>query len=103
MIRKASIVLALLALLCSCGTKSDIIYSRSTKAPEETRGMLRIAQNSVRANVTGTDHASEFELDPAGGYYIVHETDLAQLVRNTEALQAALLRVRELEAKLPNE
>ena len=68
-----------------CLTKTEIIYARATRAKEETKGFMRLAQNKVRVNVVGTDKVSKFS--PAGGYILVFEDDLSKLIKNTKELQ----------------
>jgi len=57
-----------------------------TRLPEEVTGVMRLAQKRVRVNVIGKDSLGYFtEVDP-GGYVLVHEQDLAKLVKNTKEL-----------------
>jgi hypothetical protein len=93
--REARIRLLLLPLLAfslivtgtSCGssqTRETINYSRSFRAAEETQGHLRPADPGVRVNITGTDKVAV--LNPAGGYYLIFESDLVGFVRAARRL-----------------
>jgi len=96
---RSLVIVAILSSLSGCATKTEIIYSRATRASEETHGHLRLAENTVRVNVTGTNDVGEFTLAPAGGYYLIFEADLQQFVRNTIALQEALTEIERLRAE----
>lgn len=66
-------------LLPGCASKVDILYARASKRPEETNGFLRMAQDEARVNVVGTDTAAE--MSGLAGYLLLHEQDVAALVR----------------------
>ena len=77
------------AALAGCATQTEIIVARSTRLPEEADGMLRVmTEEPIRVGVIGTDGVAERSV---AGYVLLHEQDVAQLVRNTEEL----LRIRE--------
>jgi hypothetical protein len=90
----------------SCGslTKDRILYSSAFRAPAETRGHIRLAQQTVRVNVAGTDTVDE-EFSPAAGYFLIHWSDLAGFVRAARRLAMSdeagkLLTEEEVEARL---
>lgn len=71
----------------SCVSK-EIHYARSTKLPEEAKGMMRLCQDSAVVNIVGEDVVAEKEgLD---GYILLHESEVAQFVKNTIELQKLL-------------
>lgn len=79
-----AILLAVVVALAGCGTTAVHHIARATKLPEEVRGFLRVVQEApVLVGIVGEDEVSERSL---AGYIVVHEQDIAQLVRNTEAL-----------------
>ena len=51
---------------------------------------MRLAQSKVQVNVIGTDKLGWFETVDPSGYVLIHEQDLAQLLRNTKRLQELL-------------
>ena len=65
----------------------EVEYARSTKLPEELNGFMRLAQPTVKVNVIGTDKVGTFKTVEAASYLVLHEQDVAQLVRNTKELQ----------------
>ena len=80
------VLIALLATCAGCGslTKTEIVYARATTFPEEVEGFMRVATDDpILVNVAGTDAAQEKEV---GGYLLIHEQDLALLIRNTQEL-----------------
>lgn len=68
-------------------TKTKILYARATRLPEEAKGVMRLAQDTVEVNVIGQDGIGEFTTVNPGGYVLIHEQDLAAFVRNTKRLQ----------------
>lgn len=90
----------------SCGslTKDRILYSRAYRAPEEVQGHIRLAQPTARVNVSGTDKVDE-DWGPAGGYFLIHESDLVGFVRAARRLAMSeeagkLLTEEEVESRL---
>mgnify|MGYP001564123665 CR=1 FL=1 len=107
----SSTVLALLLLLpiLALGTagcsmfrgQTEVIYSRATRAVEEEQGHLRLAENTVRVNVAGTEKVGT--LTPCGGYFLIHRDDLVAFVRAARRLAMSdeakrLLTEQEVEA-----
>lgn len=79
-------LIAAAALLASCGslTKERIVIARATELPAEVAGMARVlTEDPVRVGIVGTDVVEERSV---AGYILLHEADVAQLVRNTEEL-----------------
>lgn len=67
-----------------CLRKTEILYARATRLPEELKGFMRVAEPRVRVNVVGTDKAAEIE---CAGYIVIHEQDLAALVKAAQELK----------------
>lgn len=63
---------------------------RATKLPSETRGFMRLAQESVRVNRVGTDRVGTFSTVQAAGYILIHEQDVKAFVRGAVRLQKIL-------------
>ena len=88
--KRSALASPLVALLIggvtSCGslTKTEILYASATRSSIETQGHMRLAVKSVRVNVEGTDKVDT--LDPCGGYYLVHKTDLVAFVKAADRL-----------------
>lgn len=78
------IALAGSAISCSGPVRRTVIYVRAYRAPLETKGHMRLAQERVLVNVAGTDQVAE--LDAAGGYILVHEQDVAGFARDVDRL-----------------
>lgn len=72
------------AISCSGPVRRTVIYARAYRAPIETRGHMRIAQDRVLVNVIGTDEV--IELDAAGAYLLLHEHDAAGVARDLDRL-----------------
>ena len=95
----------LVATATSCGslTKERVIYSRAYRAPEEIKGHLRLAQQTARVNVVGTDMVDDdFN---SGGYFLIHESDLVGFVKAARRLAMSdeagkLLSEEEVEKKI---
>lgn len=85
-------MLILSAATAGCLTKTRILYARATRLPEEAKGVMRLAQDTVEVNVIGQDGIGEFTTVNPGGYVLIHEQDLAQFVRNTKKLQELMRR-----------
>lgn len=80
-----AILFGVVVVLAGCGTTAVHHIARATKLPEEARGFLRVVQDEpVLVGIVGEDEVSERSI---AGYIVVHEQDLAQLIRNTEALR----------------
>lgn len=77
-----------------CLTRTKILYARATRLPEEVKGTMRLAQDEVLVNVIGQDGLGTFTTVNPGGYVLIHEQDLASLVRNTKQLQELLRKAR---------
>jgi hypothetical protein len=60
------------------------MYVRAYRAPLETKGRMRLAQDAVQVNVIGTDEVAE--LTAAGAYILVHEHDAAGIARDLDRL-----------------
>jgi hypothetical protein len=86
---------------CSILSRTEVQQARLEKMPEEIGGCMRLVQGTVKVNVIGTEKIGEFkvpgaEVKQAGvtveapGYIIVHERDLATLLRNTARLNKIL-------------
>lgn len=73
-----------------CLTRTEVLYVRATKLPAETRGFMRMAQETVRVNRVGTDRIGSFTTVQAAGYIIVHEQDVKAFVRSAARLQKIL-------------
>lgn len=84
--------LPLLAAVAGCGTTAVHHIARATKLPEEVRGFLRVVDDRpIVVGIVGEDATSERSI---AGYVVLHEHDLAQLIRNTEALLALRAEMR---------
>ena len=73
--------------MAGCLTRTKVLYSRSTRLPDEAKGLMRLVESEVQVNIIGTDGIGTFTTVNPGGYVLVHEQDLAQFVRNTKELQ----------------
>ena len=85
-------MLILCVVTAGCLTRTKILYARATRLPEEAKGTMRLAQDSVEVNVIGQDGIGEFTTVDPGGYVLIHEQDLAKLIQNTKKLQELLNR-----------
>ena len=78
------IALAGTGISCSGPVRRTVIYVRAFRAPIEARGHMRLAQDRVTVNVMGTDEVAD--LDAAGGYVLIHESDVAGFARDADRL-----------------
>jgi len=65
---------------CSIGVKSKVTVVYVTLASDKSiKGGLRVATNRpIPVTIVGNDKITTFN---AGGYYIIHETDLRALLK----------------------
>lgn len=72
--------------LPGCATQERISIARATRLPAEVAGFARVMQSEpVKIGIVGTDTVAAENI---AGYIVVHEQDLAQLLRNTDELLA---------------
>lgn len=70
----------------SCLTRTEILYARATKVPENINGIMRLATREVRVVVEGSDRVGTFRTIDPQGYMLIHEADLSRLISNTKKL-----------------
>jgi len=75
--RKSGLVLSLVFVLSSCATR-EVVVASLYPVDDTTKGFPRLAENEVRVLIEGTDKVGT--LRPAGGYFLVHETDLRAIL-----------------------
>lgn len=61
------------------------MYARATKRPIEADGFMRIATND-EIPVTLDGKNDVYGEEDLGGYLVIHEQDLALLIKNTQEL-----------------
>lgn len=76
--RRSGLLGLVVLLLCGCGTTHVVVATLHPVEPE-TAGWPRVAQDEVRVLLDGTDKIGV--VSPAGGYFLVHESDLKGLLR----------------------
>lgn len=82
--RILTLFVVVVALLAGCATEQVHHLARATRLPEEARGFLRVvSETPVVVGIVGEDEVSERSI---AGYLVLHEQDVAALVRNTEEL-----------------
>lgn len=64
--------------VAGCG-QTEVVVATLHPVEDTTKGWCRVAQDEVRVIVEGTETIGV--VSPAGGYYLVHETDLRALVK----------------------
>lgn len=75
-----------LGLSAGCATQERISLARATRLPAEVAGFARVMQSEpVKIGIVGTDTVADENI---AGYIVIHEQDLAQLLRNTDELLA---------------
>lgn len=75
-----------LGLSAGCATQERISLARATRLPAEVAGFARVMQSEpVQIGIVGTDTVASENI---AGYIVIHEQDLAQLLRNTDELLA---------------
>ena len=85
-------ILMALCLTCMAGclTRTEVMYARATKAPENLNGVMRLAQRKVRVTVEGSGRVGVSIFDQPGAMILVHEGDLSRLIENTRKLKELL-------------
>jgi hypothetical protein len=73
--------------MTGCLTRTQVLYARATRLPEELTGVMRLAQDKVKVNVIGTDRVGTFKTVDPGGYVLIHEQDLGKLVKTVKELR----------------
>lgn len=73
-------------LSMGCFSRTEVLYARATKKPENLTGVMRLAQGKVRVHVEGTNRVGTFRTMEPLGYMLIHEADLAKLLENTRKL-----------------
>ena len=81
------ILIAVCLLSMGCLTRTEVLYARATKAPENLNGIMRLAERKVRVAVEGSDRVGIVVLDQPGAFMVIHEADLSRLIANTQKLQ----------------
>ena len=80
----------ILMVLCligtGCLTRTEVLYARATKAPENLNGVMRLASRKVKVTVEGSDRVGVFQVDHPGAFILIHEADLSRLIENTRKL-----------------
>ncbi len=80
----------ILMVLCligtGCFTRTEVLYARATKAPENLNGVMRLASRKVKVTVEGSDRVGTFRTIDPHGYMLIHEADLSRLIENTRKL-----------------
>lgn len=80
-------ILILVCLLSmGCLTRTEVLYARATKVPENINGVMRLATRKVRVTVEGSDRVGTFRTIDPHGYMLIHEADLSRLIENTRKL-----------------
>ena len=80
-------ILMLVCLTCmGCFAKTEVLYARATKVPENLNGIMRLADRKVRVVVEGSDRVGVFKTIDPQGYMLIHEADLSRLIENTRKL-----------------
>lgn len=88
---RALTLLCLAAVLLFCGScaNTEIIYARATKLPEEDAGFMRIAtEDPIDVDVIGVPNSHTSR--PLAAYCVVHEQDLAGMLRTIARFQRVL-------------
>jgi hypothetical protein len=67
-------------------TRTEVLYARATKVPDNVTGIMRLADRKVRVVVEGSDRVGEFRTIDPQGYMLIHEADLSRLIENTRKL-----------------
>jgi len=67
-------------------TRTEVLYARATKVPENIDGVMRLADRKVRVVVEGSDRVGTFRTIEPQGYMLIHEADLSRLIENTRKL-----------------
>ena len=80
------ILMAVCLISMGCFTRTEILYARATKAPENLKGVMRLADRKVRVVVEGSDRVGTFRVDQPGAFVLIHEADLSRLIENTRKL-----------------
>ena len=80
------ILIAACCLSMGCLTRTEVLYARATKAPDNLNGIMRLAQRKVRVVVEGSDRVGEFIIHQPGEMMLIHESDLSRLISNTRKL-----------------
>lgn len=80
-------ILTLVCLTCmGCLTRTEVLYARATKVPDNVTGVMRLADRKVRVVVEGSDRVGIFKTIDPQGYMLIHEADLSRLIENTRKL-----------------
>lgn len=72
--------------IAGCFTRTEVLYARATKAPENLNGIMRLATRKVRVVVEGSGRVGTFRTIDPHGYMLIHEQDLSRLLKNTDRL-----------------
>jgi len=62
----------------SCASSKEVLYVSLRPSPTAKTGLLRLAVPSVKCT---SETGEVFMLENAGGYYLLHESDLDTLIR----------------------
>jgi len=78
---KRSGLLLLLVILCACQSR-EIVVATLHPVEDATKGWPRVAQDEVTVILDGSGTVGT--IAPAGGYFIVHESDLKALLQKAQ-------------------
>lgn len=78
-------LLSLTLLLSSCAS-DRLVVSRISPHPLETKGAIRLAQDSVDVYVDGDDKV--IEATGMANYILIHESDLSALIKRVKERNA---------------
>jgi hypothetical protein len=76
--KTAGLLGLLVAILGGCG-HTEIVVATLHPVEDATKGWPRVAQDSVTVVLDGTETIGT--VAPAGGYFLIHETDLRALLK----------------------
>lgn len=70
------------------GKETRVLVATAGPPHPELAGRVRLLESSVRVRVEGSEDVAT--LEPAAGFFVVHESDLAALLRDSAAVSRAL-------------
>lgn len=91
--KKIAMLVCCLSMM-GCLTRTEVLYCGSTQRPENLTGVMRLAQRKVRVVVEGSDRVGEFIIHQPGEFVLIRDTDLSQLIKNTQRLKELLKNAR---------
>lgn len=76
--RRSGLLGVVVVILTGCASR-EIVVATLHPVEDATKGWPRVAQAEVRVVLDGSDTIGT--VSPAGGYFLVHETDLRALLK----------------------